>query len=172
MLLVERHVTRSADKLGISQPAMSASLARLRALFHDQLLVRGPKGLVLTPRAEQVLEQLNQAMAVIEQVVAQPAEFVAETSHRTFNLVGTDFCAPARAPSQKETLRRDCLDHVVIFGARHLWRVLTAYSRYYNQTRTHLRLDKDAPLGRSIQRRREIIAVPVLSGLHHCYSRI
>ena len=43
------------------------------------------------------------------------------------------------------TLRRDCLDHVLIFGARHLRRVLT-YSRYYNQTRTHLSLDKDAPL--------------------------
>ena len=51
------------------------------------------------------------------------------------------------------TLRRDCLDHVLIFGARHLRRVLTAYSRYYNQTRTHLSLDKDAPLGRAIQRR-------------------
>ena len=70
------------------------------------------------------------------------------------------------------TLRRDCLDHVVIFGARHLRRVLTAYSRYYNQTRTHLSLDKDAPLGRSIQRRGAIIAAPVLSGLHHRYSRI
>jgi transposase InsO family protein len=70
------------------------------------------------------------------------------------------------------TLRRDCLDHVVIFGARHLWGVLTAYSRYYNQTRTHLSLDKDAPLDRSIQRRGAIIAAPVLSGLHHRYSRI
>jgi transposase InsO family protein len=70
------------------------------------------------------------------------------------------------------TLRRDCLDHVVIFGARHLRRVLTAYSRYYNQTRTHLSLDKDAPLGRSIQRSGAIIAAPVLSGLHHCYSRV
>ena len=70
------------------------------------------------------------------------------------------------------TLRRDCLDHVVIFGARHLQRVLTAYSRYYNQTRTHLSLDKDAPLGRAIQRQGAIVAVPILSGLHHCYARI
>jgi transposase InsO family protein len=70
------------------------------------------------------------------------------------------------------TLRRDCLDHVVIFGARHLRWVLAAYSAYYNKTRTHLSLDKDAPLGRSIQRRGAIVAVPVLSGLHHCYSRI
>ena len=70
------------------------------------------------------------------------------------------------------TLRRDCLDHVVIFGARHLRRVLTAYSRYYNQTRTHLSLEKDAPLGRAIQRHGAIVTVPILSGLHHCYARI
>jgi hypothetical protein len=70
------------------------------------------------------------------------------------------------------TLRRDCLDHVLIFGARHLHRVLTAYSCYYNQTRTHLSLYKDAPFGRSIQREGAIVAAPILSGLHHCYSRI
>jgi transposase InsO family protein len=47
------------------------------------------------------------------------------------------------------TLRRDCLDHVVILGERHLRRVLTLYALYYNQTRTHLGLGKDAPLGRA-----------------------
>ena len=45
VLLVERHVTRSAERLGTTQPAMSASLMRLRTLFRDQLLVRGPKGM-------------------------------------------------------------------------------------------------------------------------------
>lgn len=69
------------------------------------------------------------------------------------------------------TFRRDCLDHILIFGAPHLRRVLVVYFRYYNETRTHLSLDKDAPLGRSIQRRGAIGAMPVLSGLHHCYSR-
>jgi transposase InsO family protein len=47
------------------------------------------------------------------------------------------------------TLRRDCLDHVLIFGARHLRRMLTEYSPYYNESRTHLSLDKDAPLRRA-----------------------
>ena len=60
------------------------------------------------------------------------------------------------------TLRRDCLDHVVIFGARHLRRVLAAYSAYYNKTRTHLSLEKDAPLGRAIQRHGAIVTVPIL----------
>jgi DNA-binding transcriptional LysR family regulator len=64
--------------------------ARLRTLFRDQM-VRGPKGLVPTPRAEQLLEQLNQVMAVIEPLIALPAEFVPETSQRTFSLIGSDF---------------------------------------------------------------------------------
>jgi transposase InsO family protein len=70
------------------------------------------------------------------------------------------------------TLRRDCLDHILIFGERHLQRVLTLYSLYYNETRTHLGLSKDVPLGRAIQRSGTVSAMPVLSGLHHRYARI
>jgi transposase InsO family protein len=70
------------------------------------------------------------------------------------------------------TLRRDCLDHVLICGERHLRRVLTLYSLYYNETRTHLGLGKDAPLRRTVQRSGPIVAEPVLSGLHHRYVRI
>src|SRR3979409_280645 len=70
------------------------------------------------------------------------------------------------------TLRRGCLDHVLIFGARHLRRTLTTYSSYYNESRTHLSLDKDAPLHRAVQRCGTIVATPILSGLHLCYARI
>jgi len=70
------------------------------------------------------------------------------------------------------TLRRDCLDHVLIFGERHLRRVLTSYSVYYNDTRTHLGLGKDAPLGRAVERSGAVAAIPVLCGLHHRYARI
>jgi len=69
------------------------------------------------------------------------------------------------------TLRRDCLDHVLIFE-RHLRRVLTFYSLYYNETRTHLGLAKDAPLRRAVQRSGTIIITPILCGLHHRYARI
>src|SRR6266550_1161467 len=55
------------------------------------------------------------------------------------------------------TLRRDCLDHILIVGERHLRRVLTSYSLYYNETRTHLGLSKDAPLGRAVQRSGTIV---------------
>jgi len=70
------------------------------------------------------------------------------------------------------TLRRDCLDHVLVFGERHLRRVLTLYSLYYNETRTHLALGKDAPVRRAVQRSGTIVAIPILSGLHHHYARI
>ena len=68
------------------------------------------------------------------------------------------------------TLRRDCLDHILIVGERHLRRVLTSYSLYYNETRTHLGLSKDAPLGRAVQRSGTIVTTPVLCGLHHRYA--
>jgi transposase InsO family protein len=70
------------------------------------------------------------------------------------------------------TLRRECLDHVLIFGERHLLRILSSYSSYYNESRTHLSLCKDVPLGRAVQRSGTIISRPVLSGLHHRYARI
>jgi transposase InsO family protein len=70
------------------------------------------------------------------------------------------------------TLRRDCLDHVLVFGAQHLRQILTSYFSYYNQTRTHLSLDKDAPSHRPIQRYGPIAGTPILSGLHHRYARI
>ena len=74
--------------------------------------------------------------------------------------------------TRDETVRRECLDHVLIFGERHLRRILTLYSLYYNETRTHLGLEKDAPLRRATQRSGTIIATPILSGLHHRYARI
>lgn len=70
------------------------------------------------------------------------------------------------------TLRRECLDHTVILGEVHLRRVLSAYAAYYNQSRTHLALQKDAPLHRVSKRVGDVIAIPVLGGLHHQYVRI
>jgi DNA-binding transcriptional LysR family regulator len=94
---------------------MSASLARLRTLFRDQLLVRGPKGLVLTPRAEQLLEQLSQVMAVIEPMIALPAEFVPETSQRTFTLIGSDFVEFILLPSLMAALATEAPNLQILF---------------------------------------------------------
>jgi transposase InsO family protein len=68
------------------------------------------------------------------------------------------------------TLRRECLDH--IFGEAHLRRTLSAYAAYYNKARTHLALQKDAPLHRAVQRSGAIATIPILAGLHHQYVRI
>jgi transposase InsO family protein len=70
------------------------------------------------------------------------------------------------------SIRRECLDHIVVFGEAHLRRILRAYGDYYNNIRTHLALAKDVPLLRPIQRFGEIAARPVLGGLHHQYCRI
>jgi transposase InsO family protein len=70
------------------------------------------------------------------------------------------------------TLRRECLDRMLMFGEPHLRRVLASYAAYYNQVRTHLALQKDAPLHRAVQRSGLIIAIPILAGLHHQYVRI
>ena len=70
------------------------------------------------------------------------------------------------------SIRRECIDHVIVFGECHLRHLLRSYLNYYNETRTHLSLDKDAPVSRAIQTVGRIFARPVLGGLHHQYVRI
>jgi transposase InsO family protein len=70
------------------------------------------------------------------------------------------------------SIRRDCLDHVVVFGERHLRHLLRSYTNYYNQTRTHLSLNKDCPVTRPKEAIGRILPVPILGGLHHQYVRI
>lgn len=70
------------------------------------------------------------------------------------------------------SIRRECLDHIVVFGEAHLRRILAAYAHYYNDLRTHLSLDKDSPSHRPIRRLGQLAAQPILGGLHHGYCRI
>ena len=70
------------------------------------------------------------------------------------------------------TVRRECLDHFLIFGETHLRQILATYAAYYNQVRTHLALGKNVPLNRVVQRSGSILAIPILVGLHHQYVRI
>jgi putative transposase len=71
------------------------------------------------------------------------------------------------------SIRRECLDHVVVVGERHLRGILSKYVDYYNGTRTHLSLAKDAPEPRSVQppSQGRVVEVPRLGGLHHEYLR-
>jgi DNA-binding transcriptional LysR family regulator len=91
-MLDERNITRAAARLGISQPALSAQLARLRDIFGDQLLTpsMSGKGMVLTPRGAELQEPLRQALQHIEDVVSKPSVFDAARSDRTFSIGAND----------------------------------------------------------------------------------
>jgi transposase InsO family protein len=70
------------------------------------------------------------------------------------------------------SIRRECVDHVIVLGEHHLRRIMTSYVAYYNEHRTHLSLAKDAPVPRSVEKVGSVIATPHVGGLHHRYSRI
>src|ERR1700682_3099568 len=70
------------------------------------------------------------------------------------------------------SIRRECLDHMIVFGEAPLRRILSGYAAYYNASRTHRSLNKDAPLHRAIERLGAVVSRPVLGGLHHQYGRI
>ncbi len=70
------------------------------------------------------------------------------------------------------SIRRECVDHIVVLGETHLRRVLKSYAQYYNEMRTHRSLDKDAPIPRPVQRAGSIMSHVLLGGLHHHYVRI
>jgi transposase InsO family protein len=70
------------------------------------------------------------------------------------------------------SIRRECVDHVIVLGERHLRHTLLSYMKYCNEVRTHLSLEKDAPVPRAIGTVGHILCRPVLGGLHHQYVRI
>jgi len=70
------------------------------------------------------------------------------------------------------SIRRECVDHIVVLGEMHLRRVLRSYARYYNDIRTHRSLDKDAPAVRLVQSAGSLKTFPILGGLHHHYLRV
>ena len=70
------------------------------------------------------------------------------------------------------SIRRECLDHVIVLGEAHLRRILKNYAAYYNGVRTHRSLQKDAPVSRPVQQTGVISSRAILGGLHHHYVRI
>jgi putative transposase len=80
---------------------------------------------------------------------------------------------PGKMSSSRASMRAfACLDHVVVFGERHLRHLLGSYQRYYNDARTHLSLNKDAPASCTVQAIGRIVAAAHFGGLHHQYIRI
>jgi DNA-binding transcriptional LysR family regulator len=90
-LLRERNVTRAAARIGVSQPAASAALSRLRRHFDDELLVRGRSGYTLSPLAMQLAEQVETVCAAAERLFATGSAFDPGTSRREFTLLMADY---------------------------------------------------------------------------------
>ena len=104
-LMAERSVTRAGKRIGRTQPAMSAALARLRALFGDELFVRGPSGLQPTQRANDLAEPLGRALAEIGRALDFTQQFDPATSSQAFTLALSDHPAFLLLPRLVEALR-------------------------------------------------------------------
>jgi DNA-binding transcriptional LysR family regulator len=92
-LLAERHVTRASERVGLSQPAMSSALARLRVMFHDDLLVRVGREYQLTALAIDLQEPLRQLLQLAEETVQRRPSFNPRLDQRVFTIVASDYSA-------------------------------------------------------------------------------
>src|SRR5689334_8324334 len=91
VLLTERNVTHAAQRLGLSQPAVSSALARLREALGDQLLVRTAHGMVPTARALAIQRQLGEALGGIGSIINTDTSFDPRTAERSFVIAATDY---------------------------------------------------------------------------------
>ncbi|WP_286239095.1 LysR family transcriptional regulator [Neptuniibacter halophilus] len=105
-LISECHVTRAAEKVFLSQSAMSHALNRLRELLDDPLLVRTENGLQPTPRALQMLPQVRQALQLVGRTLEPPAPFDPASSSRTFRIASTDYFETVVFPDWFSQLRQ------------------------------------------------------------------
>jgi transposase InsO family protein len=140
-------------------------------------------GVTAHPTAEWMARQLSEACgwgAAPDYIVRDRDCVYGEAFVRRLRAMGIrDRPTAPRSPWQNAyaerligSIRRDVLDHVVVLGEGHLRRLLRSYMTYYNEVRTHLSLNKDAPVPRNVQSVGRIFAKPHLGGLHHQYVRI
>lgn len=95
VLLQELNVTRAAQRLHLSQPSVSAQLARLRAVFDDPLLLPGPRGMLPTARAEALRAPLQLALETLQRAVAPPDAFDPAQADLTWRIAATDYMSSA-----------------------------------------------------------------------------
>lgn len=91
VLLSEHNVTRAAERLNFSQPSVSVHLAKLRDIFGDPLLLPGPRGMMPTPRADELREPLREALQALEQAVAPATPFDPAQATHTWRVAATDY---------------------------------------------------------------------------------
>lgn len=97
-VMQERNVTRAGGKIGLSQPAVSHALSRLRYMLKDELFIRTPDGMMPTPRAEQLAAPLRRALSDM-QLALEPETFVPQEATRLFVLALNNYAAVILAPS-------------------------------------------------------------------------
>jgi DNA-binding transcriptional LysR family regulator len=97
-IMHEKNLTRAGKRLGMSQPAVSHTLARLRHMLKDELFVRTPEGMRPTPRAERIAEPVRAALQEL-QVTLEADEFVAAESSREFKIAANNYAARAVVPA-------------------------------------------------------------------------
>lgn len=160
---------------------------RLRVLFVFIVLQHERRkmlhfGVTEHPSAEWAAQQVVEAFAERDTktylIRDRDAIYGNEFRHRIQSLGINDIITAPRSPWQNAlaerligSIRRECLDHVVVLNQRHLRKMLRNYLAYYHQSRTHLALEKDAPEPREIMREGAIIAIPQVGGLHRRYER-
>src|SRR6267143_7036431 len=91
-VMQERSVTRAGGRIGLSQPAMSHALSRLRYMLKDELFVRTPEGMMPTPRAEQLAEPLRRVLNDM-QLALEPETFVPTEASRQFLIALNNYAA-------------------------------------------------------------------------------
>ncbi|WP_413721729.1 LysR family transcriptional regulator [Sodalis sp. RH24] len=91
VLLAEHNVTRAARRLNLSQPSVSVHLAKLRETFGDPLLLPGPRGMIPTPRAEELRAPLRQALDALSHAMSPGAPFDPATSSHTWRVAASDY---------------------------------------------------------------------------------
>src|SRR5467141_3260823 len=140
-------------------------------------------GVTSHPSAEWIANQLTEACGweqVPRYLIRDRDGAYGEVFIRRLRSMGIrDRPTPPRSPWQNGfaerligSIRRECLDYVVVFGESHLPHLLLSYMKYYNGARTRLSLDKDASVSRAVERAGQILCRPILGGLHHQYVRI
>jgi DNA-binding transcriptional LysR family regulator len=105
-LMAERHVTRAGQRVGLSQPAVSAALSRLRGLLDDELFVRNGREMVPTARAISLAEPVADALRRVEFAVAAGARFDPATARRDFTVRGVDYFGVFLMPPLMQKLAR------------------------------------------------------------------
>jgi DNA-binding transcriptional LysR family regulator len=106
-LVAEGNVTRAAERVGLTQPAMSHALARLRKVVGDPLFLRTPQGMTPTPRAVELVEPVRRALAEIDRALHQQNRFDPGAAKRSFTLATVDFGSLVVVPPLLARLRRD-----------------------------------------------------------------